>query len=251
MIPSVASPFHLRGQSILVTGASSGIGAEVARMAAEHGASVVATGRDEGRLQSVIMELCGEGHQALPADLTQAAARRKLVEAAGPLNGVVHCAGKSAVAPAKFWTEKSWRHLNAINHEAPLLLTRELLAAKSLVGGGSLVFLSSVAAHVPSVGVGLYAATKAALQAAAAVLALELAPRGIRVNCISPGLVETPMMEEESAFPTKLLNAYRERYPLGTGRPDDVAAAVIFLLSPASRWMTGANLLLEGGICLT
>jgi NAD(P)-dependent dehydrogenase (short-subunit alcohol dehydrogenase family) len=247
----MSDPFRLEGRRILVTGASSGIGWAVASLAAARGAQVLATGRNEERLQGLLAAIGGGAHRAIPADLTDAGGRERLAAEAGGLDGVVHSAGVAKTAPAKFWKEADWRALNALNHEAPLLLTRELLRAKALDDGASVVFVGSIAATRPSKGYGLYAASKGALAAGARVLALELAGRRIRVNCLSPGLVESPMTEGQSAVPDASMQAYRERYPLGTGTPGDVAAAIAFLLAPASRWMTGVDLVLDGGVSLS
>ncbi|MGF1484180.1 MAG: SDR family NAD(P)-dependent oxidoreductase [Opitutales bacterium] len=248
---AAGDPYRLDNQRILVTGASSGIGAATARLLARRGAQVLLNGRDEPRLNSVAQSLEGEQPQTFQADLSEPAARSELARAVGVLDGLVFSAGVAKPAPAKFWQAKDWEQTNAINHAAPLLFARELLKAKALADGASLVFVSSISAHRASVGYGLYAASKAALEAGVRVLALELAPRKIRANCLVPGLVETPMTDAQSAIPDASMQAYRARYPLGTGAPDDVALAAGFLLSPASKWTTGTSLLLDGGYSLT
>ncbi|MGF1449643.1 MAG: SDR family NAD(P)-dependent oxidoreductase [Opitutales bacterium] len=243
--------FRLDGQRLLVTGASSGIGAATAQRLAERGGTVLLTGRDTTRLAEVQSSLTGEGHRSVAADLCEPEERGRLVAELEPLDGVVFCAGVVKASPAKFWTQRDWAFHSELNQAVPLLLTRELLKAKRVADGGSIVCVSSISAHHPSVGYGLYAASKAGLEAAARTLALELAPRRIRVNCLAPGLVETPMTAASSEVPDASMQAYRERYPLGTGQPEDVAAAAAFLLSAGARWITGTTLILDGGISLT
>jgi NAD(P)-dependent dehydrogenase (short-subunit alcohol dehydrogenase family) len=244
----MSTPFSLTGQRVLVTGASSGIGRATAIAAAEQGATVLATGRDEERLQQTLDALAGDGHRSVPGDLTTDAGRAAVVAGAERLSGVVHAAGALSLAPLKFLADDALPDMQAVNCDAPILLTRDLLRARALQPASSIVFIASVAPYLASVGHGAYAASKAALLAAARVLARELAGRRIRVNCICPGTVRTPMLEDHALAGAGMDD--ESRYPLGYGEPDDVANAAVFLLSDGARWITGTELLMDGGLLL-
>lgn len=240
-------PFHLHGKTVLVTGASSGIGRAVAVECARAGARVVISGRDQERLDATLAMLDavdGGAHLACAGDLTDAAQLDQLVAAAGEIDGVVHAAGISSLSPMRMLRQSFMQ--NALDHNfmAPLMLTQKLLYKKSLRNGASIVFLSSIAAHTGTVGLSPYAATKAALEGMMRNLALEIAPRGMRANALVPGTVDTPMVRAAPG----LLDAQHKLYPLGLGKPEDVAYAAIYLLCDASRKMTGTQLHLDGGI---
>lgn len=244
----MAAIFSLTGKRILVTGASSGIGREVCRTAALAGAAVVASGRDRKRLTETVEGLAGEGHLAVCADLTDDADRQRLVEEAGLLNGFVHAAGILKILPFNFVTEEALQVVQRINFEAPALLCRALLRAKAVSDGGSIIFLTSVAATHAAKGHAIYAASKAALESAARVLALELGTKRIRVNCLAPGMVRTAMASDaENALSSDAMRAHEKEYPLGFGEPSDVAGVAAFLLSDASRWVTGTTVVCDGG----
>jgi NAD(P)-dependent dehydrogenase (short-subunit alcohol dehydrogenase family) len=238
-------PFHLQGKTVLVTGASSGIGRAVAVECARAGARVVITGRDPQRLdQTLAMLDAGSGHSACVADLTDAAQLAHLVDQAGELDGVVHAAGIDGVTPVRMLRQGFMESVLNGNFMAPLMLTQKLLFKKSLRNGSSIVFLSSIAAHTGTVGVGPYSASKAALEGMIRCLALEIAPRGMRANALAPGLVDTPLVNQDRAW----LDEKAKSYPLGLGKPEDVAYAAIYLLCDASRKVTGTRLHLDGGI---
>lgn len=243
--------FSLAGKRILVTGASSGIGRAVCRTVAELGGLVVATGRDESRLEEVRRELTGDGHVSVQADLTEADDRDRLVREAGTIQGFVHAAGALKILPFSFSTERVLREAQAVNFEAPLLLTQRLLKKKAIADHASLVFVTSIAASHGAKGHTLYGASKAALTAAARALALEVSGRGVRVNCLAPGMVRTPMAgAAEDALSSEAMRAHEKEYPLGFGEPSDVAGAAAFLLADASRWVTGTTLVCDGGYCV-
>jgi NAD(P)-dependent dehydrogenase (short-subunit alcohol dehydrogenase family) len=248
---SFQHPFHLHGKSVLVTGASSGIGRAVAVECARAGARVVVNGRNQERLDqtlALLREAGGAGndadHRACAADLTDAAQLAQLVDQAGELDGVVHAAGIDGVTPVRMLRQGFMESVLNGNFMAPLLLTQKLLFKKSLRNGGSLVFLSSIAAHTGTVGVGPYSASKAALEGMIRCLALEIAPRGMRANALAPGLVDTPLVNQDRAW----LEEKGKSYPLGLGKPEDVAYAAVYLLCDASRKLTGTRLHLDGGI---
>ncbi len=244
------TPFSLAGKTCLVTGASSGIGRGCCLAISAAGASVVATGRNEERLAETLSSLSGEGHCSIVADLVDEADRKLLVDACPPLDGIVHCAGLNRMAPVRYTTEKIFRELISANLEAPLLLTRELLCARLVRGGASIVSLSSSSALNGNPGLLAYVSSKSALIGATKVLAGELAKEGIRCNCLLPAMVRTPMTEAGGLLNAEQLAADEKRYPLGYGEPSDVAAAVVFFLAGASRWITGQTLVLDGGLGL-
>jgi NAD(P)-dependent dehydrogenase (short-subunit alcohol dehydrogenase family) len=240
------SAFSLIGKAILVTGASSGIGRQIALSCAEAGATVIASGRDEGRLQALLGELGGEPHRYVVANLSADASIMSLAEQVGKIDGVVHSAGVSALAPLRLASRPHVESQLDVNYVAPLLLSQQLLVRNAIAPGGAIVFVSSISAHIGVHGVGAYAASKAALEAMARALAMEVAKKKIRVNCLAPGLVETPMLAAARAT-TGGLDETLATYPLGVGLPEDVAHAAIFFLSHASRWITGTTLILDGG----
>jgi len=238
-------PFHLHGKTVLVTGASSGIGRAVAVECARAGARVVINGRDAGRLTDTLALLhAGLDHAACAADLTDPPQMARLVAACGELDGVVHAAGVHGVTPLRMLRQSFMQTVLDANFLAPLMLTQLLLAKKTLRNGASLVFMSSIAAHTGTVGVGPYSASKAALEGLIRPLALEIAPRAMRANAIAPGLVDTPLVNDDRAW----LDEKAKMYPLGLGKPEDVAYAAIYLLADISRKVTGTQLHLDGGI---
>lgn len=243
--------FSLNEKKILVTGASSGIGKATAIAAAAQGASVFLTGRNEGRLKATLSQLKPGDHYFLPADLTQESSIENLVSKLNELDGVVHAMGMMNTLPYKFINRHALNEIMEVNFTAPTLLTQSLLKAKKINKSGSIVFISSIAGNtIGSKGNSLYSATKGALNGAAKVLALELAAQKIRVNTLSPGMVKTEMWAQSSSFSSEQLAEDEKRYPLGYGSPEDVAGAAVFLLSDAGRWITGADLILDGGFTI-
>lgn len=240
--------FSLAGKRILVTGASSGIGRQVCQTIAELGGTVIASGRDAGRLAQVVEGLPGGGHAAVAAELTEAIDRGRLVDEAGLLNGFVHAAGTLRILPFSFISEQAIKEAQAVNFEAPVLLTQALLKQKVIGNGAAIVFITSIAASHGAKGHALYAAGKAALAGAARSLALEVGGRRIRVNCLAPGMVRTPMAgAAEDSLSSEAMRNHEKEYPLGFGDPIDVAGAAAFLLSDAARWISGTTLICDGG----
>lgn len=245
------NPFSLAGKRILITGASSGLGQAIAWSCAKMGAQIIATGRNEQRLEQTLLALrkISDGHSSVIAELTSQAGRDAVLEALdGDIDGLVHSAGISVLCPTRMMSEGHLRQLYSINVDAPMLLTQGLLKRNRIAQEGSILFIASIAAHIGVPGVGAYSGTKAALMAMARCLAMEVAKRRIRVNCLSPALVETPLLEETARMPGSL-EQRRGDYPLGFfGSPDDIANAALFMLSPASRWVTGTTLVMDGGL---
>lgn len=238
--------FKLEGKTILVTGASSGIGRQVALSCAAAGAVVIASGRNQERLNSVVRELGGDAHRAIVADLTDDLGIETLSSSVSKIDGVVHCAGISQLAPMRMASRAHIEGQFNANIVAPMLLTKQLLARNCLREQGSILFISSISAHIGVHGVTAYSASKAALEGMARSLSMEVARKKIRVNCLAPGIVETPMFEAAKST-TGGLEDTLAKYPLGIGKPEDVAYAAVFFLSQASRWITGTTLVLDGG----
>lgn len=240
------NPFSLSGKIILVTGASSGIGKGIAMACAGMGAQVILTARNTARLQDTLSALEGKGHSYIAADLTDATQRTALVEQLPALHGVVHCAGVGSRVPCKMLTQEDLDYVMKPNAEAPMLLQAELLSEKKMVKQASIVFVASAAATMPSKGNAVYSASKAAIIAYAKCLALELASRMIRVNCISPTMVWTDLITE--SLSEQQLQEAENNYPLKRfGTPEDIAHLSVYMLSDASSWMTGSNVEITGG----
>lgn len=238
--------FSLSGKTILVTGASSGIGRAIAIACSQAGAHVILNGRNQLRLQATMDALAREGREAVQADLTDAEQRSFLVESLPVLDGVVHCAGIGSRVLCKMLEEQDVSRVMQANFEAPVLLQAELLREKKIAKEASIVFIASAAATMPSVGNAIYSASKAAIIAYAKCLAQELANRKIRVNCISPAMVWTDLALVGAT--EEQLHEAEQNYPLKRyAQPEDITGAAIYLLSDASSWVTGSNYELTGG----
>ena len=244
------NPFSLSDKTILVTGSSSGIGKAIANECSKMGARVIITGRDQARLDCTFNDLAGNDHIQIKADLTVKEELLTLVEQIPLLDGLVNNAGVSKRLLVKDITAEALESVMNSNFTTSAILTRLLLKKKRINNSASIVFISSRGADRPSIGNAMYSASKGAINSFAKVLALELAPQRIRVNCILPGMVWTPLIEHSSLS----IEQYREdekRYPLGRyGKPEDVAHLAMYLLSDASNWMTGSALTIDGGVSL-
>lgn len=243
------NPFSLAGKRVLVTGASSGIGRQIAISFSHMGAELVITGRDRARLDETLAAMAPGGHQIIPADIVDNDQRTALADGAGSLNGLVHCAGTSVLAPIRLASQKHLRDLYILNYESPMLLTQRLLYRKAIQNAGSILFVASIAAHIGVPGVGAYSGTKAALLATVRCMAMELVKQKIRVNCLSPSLVQSPLLDLMSKNVS--LEEKSRDHPLGLGTPEDVANAAIYFVSDASRWVTGTTLVMDGGLTIS
>ncbi|NDC40887.1 MAG: SDR family oxidoreductase [Chitinophagia bacterium] len=242
--------FSLQGRTILVTGASSGIGREIAITLSGMGAHVVATGRNAARLAETQASLATEG-TILPADLTDDTAITALVKQLPALDGAVFCAGLVEYTPAKFITSEKIANVFNLNFNSQVVLTQQLLKNKKVSKGASLVYISSISSKIGVAATALYGASKAALNAYVRVLATELAPQGIRVNSICPGLIQTPMLENAATVIDKeSFTEAAKDYPLGIGAPENVAGPVAFLLADAGKWITGTEMIVDGGLTI-
>lgn len=249
------NPFSLEEKIILVTGASSGIGRGVAIQCAKMGAKVVMNGRSEERLNETLLMMEGNDHIIITADLSKQEGIDALVEQCPQLNGLVHSAGISAIRGVKHIDRALMEEITAINEIAPLLLTSSLLKKKKIKKQASIVFIASMSGvFVGNTGESTYSATKGALSGFTKSAAFELAAQGIRVNTVCPGIIETKLLSlsNEMFSEEQLKNTMLGRYPLKRfGKPNDVANGVVYLLSDASSWVTGINLLIDGGFCLS
>lgn len=242
------NPFSLKGKTVLVTGASSGIGRETAIICSKMGASVVITGRNEERLNQTFESLEGNDNTAVTADLVESDQIDGLVSGCPELDGIVHCAGVGDRTLLKMVREKDIERVMSANFNAPVLLQRALLKKKKVKHASSIVFIASRAPFAPTVGNGIYAASKGAMIAYAKVLGLELANQKIRVNCICPAMVWTELVERDSLMTGVDYHEEEKKYPLERyGRPDDIAYLAVYLLSNASCWMTGSCIDITGG----
>lgn len=244
----MSGSFSVNGKTILVTGASSGIGRQVAIDLDKAGAKLVLTGRNESKLAETTAELKNDTHSFFAADLLDFDKFAALAESLPLLDGVVHCAGITGHLPAKFIGADDISEIMRINYMAPVLLTSALLRKKKIAGKASLIFLSSITTKYPYYGGALYGSSKAAIEAYSRVLSIELASKGIRSNCISPSFVRTPMVDDAGkTISNEVLEKFEKMMPLGFGEPQDVSSAVLYLLSDASSWVTGSNMVLGGG----
>lgn len=245
------NPFSLENKKILVTGASSGIGKAIAIECSKMGARVIITGRNKERLAETYRQLEGEHPAYIVADLSQREDIEQLVAHTDSLNGLVNCAGLTIPKPFKFLQESDIETVMTVNFNAPLLLTQRLVKKKKLEKGASVVFISSISGtKVSYIAGSIYSASKGAINGLCKGLALELAPQQIRVNTVVPGMVETNIVSG-GEIAEEQLEIDRQKYPLKRyGKPEEVAYAVVYLLSGASGWVTGSNLLIDGGYTL-
>ena len=245
------NPFSLEGKTVLVTGASSGIGRGIAVECSKMGAKVVINGRNKERLQKTFDQLEGEGHIQIVADLSIQDDIERLANEVPELNGFVNSAGIPKICPVKRIDRQTLEEIMNVNAFGPILLTSQLLRKKKLQKKSSIVLIASISGVcMANTGEGPYAATKAALAGYTKTAAFELASQGTRVNTICPGLVPTEILtlSNEMFSEDQLKETMYGRYPLRrVGTPEDIANGAIYLLSDASSWVTGINLVIDGG----
>ena len=245
------NPYSLSGKWIMITGASSGIGKATAIECSKMGARVIITGRNEERLNDTFGKLEGDGHQQFIADLTNEEELAILIHKLPEINGLVNVAGIVKTLPFKFINRAELATIFNPNFIAPVLLSQKLVKAKKLNKQSSIVFISSIDGPlVAHAGNSMYAASKGAISAIIRSMALELASQNIRVNGVLPGLTKTSLIQSDVITEEQLLIEI-EKYPLKRiGNPEDIAFAIIYLLSDASSWVTGSNLVIDGGFTL-
>ncbi|KRW72739.1 SDR family NAD(P)-dependent oxidoreductase [Stutzerimonas nitrititolerans] len=241
--------FSLEGKRILVTGASSGIGRQIAIACAQMGGQLVITARNASRLDATFSALLGEGHTQVVADLNNQEDIDRLVIEAGMLNGVVHAAGISKLVPLRLINQTHLTDMFSSNTFAPMLLTKGLLAKKRIAAGGSILHIASVASHIGPMASSAYAASKSALLGMVRSLGQEVAKQGIRANCIAPGYVRTPLLDGLQGSGGNMEGLF-DLTPLGMGDPEDIAYAAVFFLSDASRWITRNYFIVDGGLTI-
>ncbi|PSU50908.1 short-chain dehydrogenase [Photobacterium frigidiphilum] len=243
----------LDGKTILVTGASSGIGRAVAKFFSIQGCCVVIAGQSESRLNETLSLLSGNGHFSVTGDLSDVEQLKAMMDSVfnkvGALDGIIHCAGIQKTLPLQALKESDFDDIFSVNVKSAQFLAKNFRRkGRYNKDGASLVFISSVAATCGEPAISTYSASKAALIGLTKSLASELSRNKIRVNCIAPGHVETEMAIEFSKQLTNEQLAYiKAKHPLGLGKPEDVAHAAAFLASDLSRWVTGTTLCVDGG----
>ena len=244
------NPFSLQGKTILITGASSGIGRTTAIECSKLGANVCITGRDADRLDETFSALQGDSnsHIKVVADLTNENELQQLVDSLPILDGCVNNAGVGKMLPLQFYSTEVLENIFGINTFAPMLLMKYLVKKKKLKNPSSVVFTASISGYnnvAPANGI--YGSSKAALSAYMKYAALELAGKGIRCNAVHPGRVNTPLIENRLISQEDMLKDL-EMYPLKRyAQPEEVAYAVIYLLSDAASFVTGSDLVIDGG----
>lgn len=245
------NPFSLEGKTILVTGASSGIGRATAIACSQMGAVVVVTGRNESRLQETLDALEGSGHQMIVADIANDDQIDYLVDQIPAINGLVNNAGITETCPTQFIKREKLNRVMEVNTIAPILLTQRILKKKKLGKGGSIVFTCSISGTcVWGGGNVLYSASKGAIHGFMKNAALDLAHKGIRVNDVCPGMIDTHILDA-GTISEEQLEIEAQRYPMKRfGKPEEVAYGIIYLLSDASSFVTGSSIVIDGGFTL-
>ncbi len=239
--------FIVSGGSYLVTGAASGIGKSVVELLVKSSNQVIAVDRDYDKLILLRNDDNSANLNILHGDITESDLRGQILSRPEKYDGVINCAGIIKLIPFKFITEDMMIEMDRNNYVAPVILNSQLLKKGKINFGGSIIFLSSIMSVISTQTNAIYTGTKAALAAVTKTIALEVAPLNIRVNSISPGFVKTPMLDFIKLQAD--INMAEENHPLGFGEPEDVANTVMFLLSKASRWITGSNIIIDGGYC--
>lgn len=246
------NPYNLTDKIILVTGASSGIGRATAIECSKLGAKLIITARNEERLTETLNALEGEGHQMFLADLSETSNIEELVSQLPKIDGFSCNAGVAITQPIGFYKEEEIERVFKTNTFSMMMLTKFLVKKKKLNKGASIVYTASIG-NVYSAGIanGIYGASKCAIDGFMRTAALELAPKGIRCNSINPGMVQTAIVGTNGRITAEQFEEDKKKYPLGRyGQPEDIAWAIIYLLSDASSWMTGTALKIDGGVTL-
>ncbi len=245
--------FLLTDKTILITGASSGIGKATAILASQMGAHVIIHGSNLEKLQHTFSQLKpSDKHQIIQADLSNADELMDFVKKCPSLDGVVHCAGIVKPVPAKFIQPKHIEEMFSINYNAVVLINSYLLQQKKINNEASIVLISTISTQHSYFGGALYISSKGALEAYSRSLGLEVVSKKIRVNTLSPAMVRTEIYENtlKSTLNEEHALKYANTYPLGIGEPIDVANSIVFLLSNASKWITGTVIKMDGGLTL-
>lgn len=248
------NPFSLDQKTILVTGASSGIGRGIAIQCSKMGAKVVINGRNEKRLHETLSAMEGEGHEAIIADLSTQEGIDKVINEVPLLDGFAHSAGIPTITAVKNINRSLMEHMLNVNTIAPITLTSLLVKKKKLQKKSSIVLVASISGVcIGNIGESPYSATKGALSGFIKTAAIELAARGTRINTVCPGIVKTSILElsDQLFSMEQMTEKMLPKYPMGRfGSPDDIANGVVYLLSDASSWVTGIDLVIDGGFTI-
>jgi NAD(P)-dependent dehydrogenase (short-subunit alcohol dehydrogenase family) len=245
--------FNLINKRIIITGASSGIGRECSILLSELGADLIICGRNEQRLIETKNALQNpEKHQLFVGDLSNEAIINKLLNCVDKFDGLLLVAGIVKTVPIKFLNIEEINNIISTNFISPVLIVQKAIKLKKINKNGSIVFMSSIAGNfLADKGNGAYAASKAAINGICKVMAIEFASQKIRVNAICPGMVKTPMTNNELAAVTKeQLELNESMYPLGSGDPIDIAWSTAYFLSDVSKWVTGTSFVIDGGFTI-
>lgn len=246
----MVNPYQLTDKQILITGASAGIGRAIAIQTSNQGGNIIITARNQEALRQTLASMHPGDHKMLLADLADENQIAELTDSLPQLDAIVLNAGMIKTLPVQFLKKLVIDEMMQVNFTSSVILIQQLLKKKKLNPGAAVCFISSIATQKMHIGNAAYSATKAALNAYARSLALELAPKKIRVNAILPGMIQTSLLNE-SAIDSTQLETHKKNYPLGRfGTPDDVAHLAVYLLSDTSSWMTGSLITLDGGYSL-
>lgn len=243
------NPFSLEGKTILITGASSGLGRSTAIQCSKMGAKVVLVARNEERLKETMSNLVGDGHMYYCVNLINKEAYSEFVDSIPVLNGIVYCAGITRTKPVKYIKEEDINDVFQTNIISSMQITQLVLKKKKIAKRGSIVFISSIDTFNVNKGNSIYSASKGAVNSFAKVLALELSSQNITVNCIQPGFIPSGFLSAGAITPEQL-EEEQKRYPLGFGEPEDIANGAVYLLSDAAKWITGSIITIDGGVTL-
>ena len=248
----ISAAFSLKDKTILVTGASSGIGKSSAIALSQAGAKIILVARSQEKLDQTLQQLSGEGHLCFSFDLTQlddiVLWMKGIVEKTGELNGLLHCAGMHIAKPLQLLNTADLEKIWKVNVASAFMLAKGFRQRKVRATDANMVFMSSVVAEYGDAGISAYSASKGAIRALIKSLSIELALEGIRVNGIAPGIVKTEMTDVLfSKMIPEQIDLITKMHPLGLGFPEDIAYAVVYLMSKAARWLTGEIMHIDGG----
>jgi NAD(P)-dependent dehydrogenase (short-subunit alcohol dehydrogenase family) len=249
----ISELFSLENKTILINGASSGIGKATAILCSQLGANLILTGRSEEKLFEVEKLLTPNNHKFIVLDFENDNTVEQLMQfISGKIDGIVHSIGILYNLPIIYTNENKLNRILRTNFEIPYIITQQLLKNKKVNRAASIVFVSSISGvSTVTSGISAYSASKGAISAVVRVMALELANKAIRVNAICPGMVITEMnLMNENVTDEQLKEDELKNYPLGYGQPEDVAASILFLLGNGSKWITGSNLIIDGGFSI-
>ena len=237
---------------VVVSGASSGIGKAISICLSTYGYKCILLGRNIIRLKSTLSEMEGDGHIIFDGDINDEEFLFKVSDQVPDCIGVVHSAGIIKLVPYKFINKIDFIEILNTNLLSPFFLTQLLLKKKKILNGGSIVFVSSISGTViGSKGNIMYSSSKSGLDGIVKSLSLELSDKRIRVNSINAGMVETEMWNSDnSSVSSTCLDLDSKKYPLGYGKPIDIANLTRFLISEESVWITGSNIIADGGFSI-